>query len=260
MIPLLNITFSFFVWIKSFKFKIGAIFAEKNCKESRRSLYKKKIVLSDLKIQKSAEEATFGHKCLKNYDEKLIEFKKFILKKIIKPLVKNYEKYNELNNSTDKDTSFQLESSFIIDHKINQVAYEEDRKVDLCKRLTKNISLDGMKLLKKISKCGWLFYQRGIVFHRITMFNLLVNYFNFLMPSYESEYLEPFDEFIRTGSYGISFEGQLSDANFYFYSNYFVKNDHSDPITAFLYLMIYCKTYCSGKLGSLCLDNLEFLN
>lgn len=195
---------------------------------------------------------------VKHRDKQLQLFKQYILKRIIRPVVRNYTLCAE-NGGEGEDASFHLDDSFLFDHKLQTRQRNMDRRAALSQRLLRDISEDGLKLLRQISECGWIFYQRNNSRHRLTMFTLLVNYFNFLMPSYESVYLDPFDEFIKKGPYGIAHEGPLSNGCFYFYSKGFTKNDGGDPIVAFLYLLVYCKKYCSGMLGSLSIENMDFL-
>lgn len=264
-VPAVNLIYIFYTIIKNFAWQFGTVSVdeERSIEETENNqesaFFPKKKLLEKNAVLSEKNCAGKGHRRLKASDRKLLAFKKHILRKIIRPLIKSYRKYNEMAAYNDEDESFQIDNSFVFDQKLRSRQQSPDRKMVVCQKLTKNISEEGINILKKIAECGWIFYQKRDPFHRLTMFNLLQNYFNFMIPSYDSIYLDPFDEFIRKGPYGISFEGPLSCANFYFYSRNLSKNDGGDPITAFLYLLIYCKGQCSGMLGSLSVNNLTFL-
>lgn len=259
-VPMMNI--AYVLWISAqqiVKLQLGVELESEEKADTMRVGKVKRFLLTEnsrqvLQVKNGAEERKVKH-----HDKQLLLFKQYVLKRIIRPVVRNYSRYSETGGEYE-DTSFHLEDSFIFDHKLRSRQRNMDRRAVLSQRLLKDISEDGLKLLRQISECGWIFYQRNNSRHRLTMFTLLVNYFNFLMPSYESVYLEPFDEFIKKGPYGIAYEGPLSNGSFYFYSKGFTKNDAGDPIVAFLYLLVYCKKYCSGMMGSLSIENIEFLN
>lgn len=265
-IPAVNLAYILYTIIRNFSWQLGTASMEEEKQETKPINRQDVAVFSDKRpVEKSAvlsekNGVDKGGKKAKGCDRQLIGFKKHIMRRIIRPLVRRYQRYNEVAGYNDGDESFQLESSFIFDHKLQSRQKSPERKTALCQRLTKDIPEEGIRVLKKISECGWIFYQKEDPFHRLTIFFLLQNYFNFMIPSYESIYLDPFDDFIRKGPYGISFEGTLSSANFYFYSRNLSKNDNGDPITAFLYLLIYCKRHCSGMLGALSLQNFSFLD
>eukprot|EP00866_Antonospora_locustae_P000622 jgi/Antlo1/622/1585 len=257
-VPMMNI--AYVLWISAqqiVKLQLGVELESEEKAGSMRIGAATRFSLAESSRQALQEKNGTEERRVKHRDKQLLHFKQHILKRIIRPVIRNYRRSAKVDS---EDSSFHLDDSFIFDHKLQSRQRNMDRRAALSQRLLKDIPEDGLKLLRQISECGWIFYQKNNPRHRLTMFTLLVNYFNFLMPSYESVYLEPFDEFIKKGPYGIAYEGPLSSGCFYFYSKGFTKNDAGDPIVAFLYLLVYCKKYCSGMLGSFSVDNMDFLN
>lgn len=250
LIPVTNIAYVLYVLSKRFKLQFGALSLGEDGKNECAAT--PAAPLATEKVTHSADEKTGSERM--GGDERLFAFKRHILKKIIKPLVRTYER----SRRNSENTSFQLDDSFIFDHKLPP-SEGADKKAALCERLMENISDDEFKILKKIAECGWIFYQKNNAKHRVAVFSLLVNYFNFLMPTYGSIYRDPIGEFVKKGPYGISFDGPIANGNFYFYSKSFSKNDSGDPVTAFFYLLIYCRKHCSGMLGTLCVNDFRFL-
>ncbi|KAL0265779.1 UNVERIFIED_CONTAM: hypothetical protein PYX00_011494 [Menopon gallinae] len=260
LVPVVNLLY--ILWVaaqKVVRFQLGVELEGEERADSVCGGAAKMTLCLEAQRQALQEKNGVEERRVKHRNRQLLSFKHYILKKIIRPVVRNYARCAETSDGGE-DASFHLDDSFIFDHKLQTRQRSMDRRAALSLRLLKNISEDGVKLLRQISECGWIFYQKGNPRHRLAVFTLLVNYFNFLMPSYESIYIEPFDEFIKKGPYGIAYEGPVSSGSFYFYSKGFAKSDDGDPVVAFLYLLVYCKKYCSGMLGSLSIDSLGFLD
>ena len=259
-VPIVNIAYMFYLLSKKLEVQFGGIISMARGEDSASGSGKTGLVPFSWSrhSEPPAKVAEMQTKATKTYNRELSSFRKYILKKIIRPLVKNHGDFYKEDDENVENSSFQLDNSFIFDYKLRIRRDDTDKKMALCRCLTKNISAEDFEVLKKIARCGWIFYQKESTKHRMVMFNVLVNYFNFLMPSYESVYLHPFDEFVKRGPYGISFEGPLPDANFYFYSRNFVKKDDGNPIVAFLYLLAYCKQHFAGMLGPLSTNEFEF--
>jgi hypothetical protein len=199
---------------------------------------------------------------IKNYERMVKEYKEWLLKRVIHPFVKGHKLLRKEEAVTDADLSFNISNSIIYDKSMPvQDEYSGLSKREIIvKKLSKNLSSEHISVIKRISTCGWLVYDPENVLHRSSVYILLLNYFNILLPSCDSLFVNPFDEFLNRGTFGISDGGSPLNYNFYFFVDGTTFDTKGDPLMSFLYLMVYCSRFCGSMLGSFSIRDYKFLS
>ncbi|KAF7683143.1 hypothetical protein TCON_1645 [Astathelohania contejeani] len=175
------------------------------------------------------------------------KFRIWLLKSILDPFIRGLD-----SNVNDIESSFNI--SFLSEDCNSDATKIKQEMINSLKR---NLNNEHIKIIKRIVACGWVAYDYENGMHRQAVFFILCNYFNSVLPKYNTHFAYPFDEFVNNGLYGLNVDKHSSDI--YFFIDGSVYDTGRDPVCAFLYLLIYCYKSFGAMLGSLSIRNLDFL-
>ncbi|KAI5188478.1 hypothetical protein NECID01_0109 [Nematocida sp. AWRm77] len=185
-----------------------------------------------------------------------------------KRVIKKYSEYKD-NFGLTKD----LEKEFKSWIYFNVICPASDRNCRSAREAyTRGLTKSEIDDLRLVANNGFICYDKNNENHSKAMFKVLYNYFNTHMPTRDSYYANPMDEFVfdDIGTMKISPFGLLVEDtelllegrkmfNVYFMDRHFLYDTEGNVILAFLLLLIFSNENMGMYLGSLSLRMFKFL-